>query len=123
LLLKLVREKLAATTDTRPADGVRVDAVKFSGGVLSLTGAARTTAQRDRVQAILDQGRTGIQDLADVRIQRIDVSGLAVSGDQTGVVSSAPVSGPCCCGSVPVTPCSECDDCQWQPRWRLFHRK
>jgi hypothetical protein len=81
LILKLVRARLAATTDLRPADGVRIDSVKFARGILNLSGMIRTAAQRDKVKASIKAGQAAIENEADVKIKDIDVSGLEVKGE------------------------------------------
>jgi hypothetical protein len=79
LLLKLVRERLAANPETAPAKGVRIDSVRFARGVLRLNGVMSSTAQRGKILEVLGQNRVAIEDEADVKIQRIDADGLVVA--------------------------------------------
>jgi hypothetical protein len=136
LLLKLVRERLASSTDLRPDDGVRIESLKLARGVLSLSGTVRTADQREKVRAHIQQGRRDIEDVADVKIQSIDVSGLQVTpgGTSTTVVPGKTIVLP---GTgVPVMPGSfilgpapatwwDDDDSPPPPecrRRKLFHR-
>jgi hypothetical protein len=94
VLLEMIRQHLAGTSDLRPLDGVFVQESKFFRGTVRIRGTIVSEGQRDSLKRALESIRARLEMRADVKITTFDLSGLRIGPPPESIRSPKDAGAP-----------------------------